>query len=61
MGDIELCRLFALAEEFKYVSVREEEKMELAKLAERVPIPVKVGRCRLTLSNPRRKRLHLRT
>ena len=41
MGDIELCRLFALAEEFKYVSVREEEKLELAKLAERVPIPVK--------------------
>ena len=41
MGDIELCRLFALAEEFKYVSVREEQKLELAKLAERVPIPVK--------------------
>ena len=41
MGDIELCRLFSLAEEFKYISVREEEKMELAKLAERVPIPVK--------------------
>ena len=41
MGDIELCRLFSLAEEFKYISVREEEKMELSKLAERVPIPVK--------------------
>lgn len=41
MGDIELCRLFSLAEEFKYISVREEEKLELAKLAERVPIPVK--------------------
>eukprot|EP00898_Chlorokybus_atmophyticus_P007000 jgi/Chlat1/7300/Chrsp58S06941 len=39
--DIELCRLFALSEEFKYVSVREEEKIELAKLIERVPIPVK--------------------
>lgn len=43
MGDIELCRLFALSEEFKYVTVRREEKMELAKLLERVPIPVKEG------------------
>ncbi|BBM97599.1 pre-mRNA-splicing helicase BRR2 [Marchantia polymorpha subsp. ruderalis] len=41
MGDIELCRLFSLSEEFKFVSVREEEKMELAKLLDRVPIPVK--------------------
>lgn len=40
-GEIELCRLFALAEEFKYVGVREEEKMELARLLDRVPIPVK--------------------
>lgn len=41
MGDIELCRLFSLSEEFKFVTVREEEKMELAKLLDRVPIPVK--------------------
>ncbi|XP_078443956.1 DExH-box ATP-dependent RNA helicase DExH12-like [Wolffia australiana] len=41
MGDIELCRLFSLSEEFKYVSVRQDEKMELAKLFDRVPIPVK--------------------
>ncbi|KAI5074534.1 hypothetical protein GOP47_0010495 [Adiantum capillus-veneris] len=41
MGDIELCRLFSLSEEFKYVTVRQEEKMELGKLLERVPIPVK--------------------
>ncbi|KAM0836389.1 hypothetical protein ACQ4PT_062371 [Festuca glaucescens] len=41
MGDIELCRLFSLSEEFKYVSVRQDEKMELAKLLDRVPIPVK--------------------
>ena len=41
MGDIELCRLFSLAEEFKFVTVRQEEKIELATLAERVPIPVK--------------------
>ncbi|MCO5583854.1 hypothetical protein L7F22_037769 [Adiantum nelumboides] len=41
MGDIELCRLFSLSEEFKNVTVRKEEKMELGKLMERVPIPVK--------------------
>ncbi|KAL4451451.1 hypothetical protein ABPG75_007113 [Micractinium tetrahymenae] len=41
MGEIELLRLFALADEFKYMIVREEEKLELAKLIERVPIPVK--------------------
>ncbi|XP_077224585.1 DExH-box ATP-dependent RNA helicase DExH12-like [Tasmannia lanceolata] len=43
MGDIELCRLFSLSEEFKYVTVRQDEKMELAKLLDRVPIPVKEG------------------
>lgn len=43
MGDIELLRLFALSDEFKYIVVREEEKLELAKLLERVPIPVKEG------------------
>ena len=43
MGDIELLRLFAGAEEFKFMVVREEEKMELAKLLDRVPIPVKEG------------------
>lgn len=41
MGDIELCRFFSLSEEFKYVTIREEEKMELAKLLDRVPIPMK--------------------
>ena len=41
MGDIELCRLFSLSEEFKYVGVRLDEKMELAKLLDCVPIPVK--------------------
>ncbi|KAI3844843.1 hypothetical protein MKX03_004564 [Papaver bracteatum] len=41
MGDIELCRLFSLSEEFKYVTVKQDEKMELAKLLDRVPIPVK--------------------
>lgn len=43
MGDIELLRLFALSDEFKYIIVRDEEKLELAKLLERVPIPVKEG------------------
>jgi len=41
MGAIELCRLFSLSEEFKYVGVRLDEKMELAKLLDRVPIPIK--------------------
>jgi len=39
--DIELFRVFALADEFKYLVVREEEKLELQKLLDRVPIPVK--------------------
>jgi len=41
MSDIELLRLFSLSGEFTHVTVREEEKLELAKLAGRVPIPVK--------------------
>ncbi|KAJ1655811.1 Pre-mRNA-splicing helicase BRR2 [Dispira simplex] len=41
MSQIELFRLFAHSEEFKFIPVREEEKLELAKLLERVPIPVK--------------------
>ncbi|KAJ6748412.1 DEXH-BOX ATP-DEPENDENT RNA HELICASE DEXH12-LIKE [Salix purpurea] len=41
MGDIELCHLFSLSEEFKYVTVRQDEKMELTKLMDRVPIPIK--------------------
>eukprot|EP00958_Prasinococcus_capsulatus_P026621 scaffold4916_cov371-Prasinococcus_capsulatus_cf.AAC.3 len=41
MSDIEICRLFSLAEEFKFLVVREEEKVELAKLLEIVPIPIK--------------------
>jgi pre-mRNA-splicing helicase BRR2 len=41
MGEIELLRLFAAADEFRHVVVREEEKLELARLIDRVPIPVK--------------------
>ncbi|KAI1005935.1 Pre-mRNA-splicing factor [Podosphaera aphanis] len=38
---IELFRVFALSDEFKYIPVRQDEKLELAKLFGRVPIPVK--------------------
>lgn len=41
MGDIDLCLLFSLSEEFKYVTIGQDEKMELAKLLDQVPIPVK--------------------
>ncbi|MCJ1478483.1 DEIH-box ATPase [Lambiella insularis] len=40
---IELFRVFALSDEFKYIPVRQDEKLELAKLLGRVPIPVKEG------------------
>lgn len=40
-GPIELFRIFALSDEFKYIPVRQDEKLELAKLLNRVPIPVK--------------------
>jgi pre-mRNA-splicing helicase BRR2 len=43
LSDIELFRVFCLSEEFKYIIVREEEKLELQKLLERAPIPVKEG------------------
>eukprot|EP00953_Heterococcus_sp_UTEX-ZZ885_P017076 9573-Heterococcus_DN1.PRE.3 len=41
MSDIELFRLFSLSGEFKHIHVREEEKLEVAKLAARVPVPIK--------------------
>ena len=41
MTDIELLRLFSLSGEFAHITVREEEKLELAKLVSKVPIPVK--------------------
>lgn len=59
MSDIELFRLFCMSSEFKHMSVRSEEKLELEKvcklsvicfvslcffqLLERVPVPVKEG------------------
>ena len=41
MSMLELFRVFALSNEFKLFPVRQEEKLELGKLLERVPIPVK--------------------
>lgn len=41
MNDIEIFRMFSLSGEFKQIHVREEEKLELQKLVNRVPVPVK--------------------
>ncbi|KAF0300038.1 putative U5 small nuclear ribonucleoprotein helicase [Amphibalanus amphitrite] len=41
LSEIELFRVFSLSGEFRNVGVREEEKLELAKLMERVPVPIK--------------------
>jgi len=41
MDIIDLFRVFSLSDEFKYIPIRDEEKPELEKLLEAVPIPVK--------------------
>jgi len=41
LSEIDLFRIFSLSSEFRHIGVREEEKAELQKLLERVPIPVK--------------------
>lgn len=41
LSEIELFRVFSLSGEFRNITVREEEKVELQKLMERVPIPIK--------------------
>ena len=41
LSEIELFRVFASSSEFKHIIVRDEEKLELNKLMERVPIPIK--------------------
>jgi pre-mRNA-splicing helicase BRR2 len=41
LSEIELFRVFSLSAEFRNIMVREEEKLELLKLLERVPIPIK--------------------
>ena len=43
LSDMEILRLFSLSREFKFIPVREEEKIELMKLVELVPIPIKGG------------------
>uniref|UniRef100_A0A8R1EBQ1 SEC63 domain-containing protein n=2 Tax=Caenorhabditis japonica TaxID=281687 RepID=A0A8R1EBQ1_CAEJA len=40
-SDIDLFRIFSMSSEFKHLSVRDEEKLELQKLAEHAPIPIK--------------------
>jgi len=41
LNEIDLFRIFSLSSEFRHITVREEEKIELKKLLERVPIPIK--------------------
>ena len=41
MGMIEIFRVFSLSNEFKFIPIREEEKSELSKLIDTVPIPIK--------------------
>jgi len=41
LTEIELFRVFSFSSEFKYINVRDEEKLELAKLLEKTPYPVK--------------------
>ncbi|SPO28171.1 probable ATP dependent RNA helicase [Ustilago trichophora] len=41
LGLIELFRIFALSNEFRHQVVRQDEKLEVARLLERVPVPVK--------------------
>lgn len=41
LSEIELFRVFSLSSEFRNITVREEEKLELQKLMERVPVPIK--------------------
>ncbi len=41
LTEIELFRIFSLSGEFRHICIREEEKLELQKLVERVPIPIK--------------------
>ena len=40
-SSIDILNIFSYSEEFKYIVVREEEKLELQKLHQSVPIPVK--------------------
>ncbi|EGR33237.1 hypothetical protein IMG5_058570 [Ichthyophthirius multifiliis] len=41
MGVVEIFKVFSLSNEFKFIPIREEEKGELQKLMDTVPIPIK--------------------
>lgn len=41
LSEIELFRVFSLSSEFRNITIREEEKLELQKIAERTPIAIK--------------------
>lgn len=41
LSDSDLLKVFSASAEFKYIPVRDEEKVELASLMEKVPIPVR--------------------
>jgi len=41
MNTIDIFRLFSLSKEFASIPIRENEKLELQKFIERVPIPIK--------------------
>ena len=43
MSDIEVFKVFSKCAEFRNITVREEDKMEIKKLLENVPIPIKEG------------------
>ena len=43
MSSIDIFRLFALSKEFENIPIRENEKVELQKFIDRVPVPVKGG------------------
>ncbi|TKR82799.1 hypothetical protein L596_016478 [Steinernema carpocapsae] len=40
-AEIDLFRIFSMSSEFKFIGVRNEEKVEMQKIAERVPVPIK--------------------
>jgi pre-mRNA-splicing helicase BRR2 len=41
MNIIDVFRLFALSKEFQFIPIRENEKIELVKFLDKVPVPVK--------------------
>ena len=41
MSIIDLFKVFSLSSEFKYIPIREEEKLEIQKIIEKVPLPIK--------------------